>query len=405
MNHVSVSQIKKFRACPSQWHRRYVDGEPEPTTEAQRFGQECHKAFEDLCTGHDVEPGRALDVAEAAVQALRPTGVLGPGWFRVHEDPIGLDPHGARSDWTLAQTEVARANAGMPPVMRLAGVPVAGFIDLLAYNTETDELRIIDLKTTSAWKWCPDKEQLAHDTQLLIYADYGRAVFPGVRNIHVAHVTVCKSDLSARYLGADVDGARVDAAVLAAEDTVLEMLEAENLPIDQVHGNTQACGAFGGCPYKPVCRHAFAPEVQAVLLAPATGADALARLRARVGNAPAVPEAIRRLRARVAARAAVPDVIRQDPPPYAIVPPDAAPPAEPLPEDVAEARAKTWQELPTEALRHKGLTPRLVQALIAQGWRTLGQVYEHRALLTQCKGIGPKTAGTVCDLLTGAKDD
>lgn len=225
--YVSASQFKTYAMCSRKWHIERFSGLPRPEpSPAMLLGTKVHELLEGyLETGELSEDGRASDIAREGLPLLPQPGkahVEG----RIEVDYVNMRP-----------SLVGFVDVYIPPEHTEDGIP-----------------EVIDHKTTSAWKWAKTEEQLRSDMQMIPYAAWALEV-SRCDKVRISHV---------QYLTKGAPEARKVSVVLTMQEVLAEwtglvalaktMRETANIEsAKDVEGNTNACGAFGGCPYQDIC--------------------------------------------------------------------------------------------------------------------------------------------------------
>lgn len=226
LTQVSPSQIKTFRLCGKSWFYEKVLGLPKPERDFQATGTAIHAEFENHYL-EGTEPEHPSVLAALALPQLRKVRL-----------PVIEEPR----NYELG--------------LLAAGIKVRGRIDMLVPPDEDGRVWVNDWKSCSSWRYLKTPEQLARDEQGIIYGRYAFAQHPDATSYLFSHVYVrTKGGSGARFVGCDpLTRDDVDEMWTGIEATVGEMKEAAAL-IDaaDVPHNLDACGAYGGCPYRSQC--------------------------------------------------------------------------------------------------------------------------------------------------------
>ena len=323
----SPSQLSTFRDCRRKWFRVSVLGERPPSSPAAERGTRVHEQIEQwLMNGVAPTDG----TARAMLRHLPPGGSVSPDHV---EQSFDLTPPG----W------VAR---------------VRGRIDLI--DPETNQ--IIDHKTTATLNYAKSEQDLATDTQAIIYSSVALSGSLGIEFSEPLKFTLSygttrgavKTALVSRtFTRAELSGplARIGEEVSEQRDT------SQALEWSEVEPNYQSCDKYGGCPFRDDCTRAQ----RALITAPEpTAAQVSSFMSALKGEAPAPSNVIQ-----IEERPALEISDELDPTGAAYLqtnPPDGLPDREPLPEDQRPAR-----RLPRFRWNDKSLSqmkaPDLVQAI------------------------------------------
>ena len=218
LSHVSASSIELYRSCPRKWYYTYMLGRRGKTTEAMLRGTKVHAVLEEYLLNGTTPSGRSQVVKIASP---------------------GIDLLPARNP-SKQRVEAPLEDFKIPNLP----VPFKGFIDLLDL---TDGVHILDHKTTSNLeRWTKTEEELAVNTQLIIYARHVLEHYPDAEEARVTHVY---------YRTKTPYGAKRVSVLLKREDvysrfdeilvTVKEMLEAATNSIEATAKESGFCFAYG----------------------------------------------------------------------------------------------------------------------------------------------------------------
>lgn len=130
--------------------------------------------------------------------------------------------------------------------------PFKGFIDVYIAG---DEPEVLDHKTTSNFKYALTADQLAVDTQLIIYAAHAlnNCDAGTIRLTHVCYLT--KPPYQSQHTSTVVTRAHVDEQFADILKTVEEMVAASEQPASALEKNKDHCWAYGKrCPYFDECQ-------------------------------------------------------------------------------------------------------------------------------------------------------
>lgn len=235
-----TTHVKQFRSCPMAWRLTAVEQVPQPKRKSLEFGTLVHREME-LWWLHGTEPQRA-----GAVLAAK----------KVQEfiDRLGVKRGSGHAEWSFRDT--------------VGSITYGGQADLI-FATPEGEWWLLDYKTSADIdKYGLTGWQLAHDLQLGVYAhQVFSQLAPGVRSINVAHVQIATVDAMGRThtdagfeprveietaAMSNMDAARI---WVGATETVSDMARVAGLTLSEVPGNTEHCGAYGGCAYRSRCHH------------------------------------------------------------------------------------------------------------------------------------------------------
>lgn len=228
LQHVSPSQVTTYERCARKWYFEKVNHLRQPPTAAQARGENLHAQLQTYYeTGAQPEhEGLNLVLADARMPP-RTEGVL-------VEHP---------RDYKLNLTS--------------SGVPMIGRIDLLDIRPGLGEHapRVVDLKTTSSFRYLKSAEELARNVQLVVYAKYVQTFHVHEGAITLAHANVLSRGTGVKFVTTEpLTRSHVDGMYGAIEDTTKRMLvSARASTFEDVAPNWNACTDFGGCPFLDRC--------------------------------------------------------------------------------------------------------------------------------------------------------
>jgi CRISPR/Cas system-associated exonuclease Cas4 (RecB family) len=272
---ISATQITNFDTdqdggCPTSWWFEKVDGRPKPGIKAQAIGSEIHGQLEHfILTGEDV-----LGPIPRAGKHLLP-----------QRDP---------------RLEVEREIR-----TTIEGVALVGYIDLLnPTGIHVDEqgphvdppgtVEVLDHKTTgSISSWAKAPSALVRTVQMPLYGKVVADLFPGGEHVRLSHLYFqTKGAPKAEKRSALVPLEVIRGRWQKIESTVREMKDvAREGDVEKVPKNFNACGAYGGCPYRDVCPRP-ASVALATLIGKGNAMSLLAKIQGKSAQAPAAPVAV-----------------------------------------------------------------------------------------------------------------
>jgi CRISPR/Cas system-associated exonuclease Cas4 (RecB family) len=223
---VSPSQVTTYSRCARKWWLEKVAGLPSPQTTNQAEGERIHSQIE----GYYLE-GRVPEH---------------PSVRRLLEHP---DVPARSPDLLIEHPNDFELK------LIAAGVRMRGRIDLVVPPAAARIVRIIDWKSASDFKWNKTAEELAFNTQLVVYAAWALAAFPDAAFVQLAHGYVLKTGVGADFVETEpLDRTHVAQTYAGIEGTVAKMkVDALATDAEAVPGNPAACGDYRGCPYREVC--------------------------------------------------------------------------------------------------------------------------------------------------------
>lgn len=250
----SASQLESLRRCEFYWLLKHALGIPAPQSPGAAIGDAIHKHAEALLEGREPPPEPVLFRAQGKRVA---PGVI----TRCAEELVALLraelPHGTVEgveEWFT---------------VRLYGVEFWGKVDALI--RDAGKFVVVDFKTTSGIQWAKDESALVQDVQANLYAlmvlDDGEQ-----DDVELVWLTVETQDRPkaprvARVLRNQEDALEYlnTAGFKESCERLVELSSEYDKPVElRLHKHarkatdisrfTQACKAFGGCPYLEVCR-------------------------------------------------------------------------------------------------------------------------------------------------------
>lgn len=194
---ISSTQLKDFLRCPRLWAFINLSGHENAVGYAAACGTVVHAILEhrlqnenEYPTREQVEamPGNYEDPA-VALEKWQHKGI----WEEAVETAQAVgDP------WDFIPSEYAQVCCELDmETWRITeqGVRCGGYIDVYAIDEENGRALLFDWKTRGkqSWKYRPQGEALASDTQLLYYATVLRRRFPAVSAVEVAHGNILRA--------------------------------------------------------------------------------------------------------------------------------------------------------------------------------------------------------------------
>jgi len=179
LQHVSASQIRRFRECPLKWYREKVLGQEFRPTLSMALGTKIHKYIEE----GGVELNDVIRTSVALAKGFVPAG-------GEHEAPIEID---------------------------IAGIPCVGFIDYYVPGT------VVDWKSTSDFSRNKAPSELARDEQAIIYSAWALDQYDDLRPIRFMYVYVHTKEPGATPVVVDITKSMVQDAWEALTKTVESM--------------------------------------------------------------------------------------------------------------------------------------------------------------------------------------
>jgi RecB family exonuclease len=220
----SASQVQAFWDCPRAWYNRAILGKKQPQTPAQERGTQIHAEVEHWLRTAAIRPGEHAARVEDAVRHIPCVDVL-------VEHGISLDtfPGGPR---------------------------FVGFVDCLA-ETADGLPWVVDHKTTSDFRYAKTPEELRANVQMVAYA-YWAMRETGTERCRITHVYIKTKVKNPQSMRVDAE-LTLDEAEAFWTGRVLPALRemqdwaAKRPAADELPPNTESCGKYGGCFYRPDC--------------------------------------------------------------------------------------------------------------------------------------------------------
>lgn len=224
--HVSPSQINTFARCPRKW--LYSRTAPRSETPATRFGSKVHTILEDWLL-HRKPPNPKTPEGRCALAGMQHLPM-------------------PRTDGLHIEAEL---------LMHYDNVKYVGRIDFMMLDE--DSVLIGDHKTTKDFRYAKTEDELLDDPQRIIYSHWAAEKYQ-VQEVHAKWVYYQRSP--AESMTVEFKESRAGIA-----DRFKQLHNKYSLPIIQadindplsVSRNLEACGDFGGCPYRAQCHAADAP--------------------------------------------------------------------------------------------------------------------------------------------------
>jgi hypothetical protein len=230
---VSASQILSFKNCKRFWYINKVQGKATKETPALIYGKKFHSCIEmtyDLLTeGYDLK-----DVRKKIRRKYFPeiTDMVLKGW---RKGILTLPPKKLIEKYI----KIPIGDYGL----------LRGYIDF--YNVS--EGKIEDHKTIGNWHYALTQKDLKENLQLMIYAYWAFKKLPKKDKITVRHNQFYKENGDeSKFIEEVVTRDHViEYWKENVEKTVQEMVEYARIQsINDVEGNLNHCGAYGGCCFK-----------------------------------------------------------------------------------------------------------------------------------------------------------
>ena len=215
----SASQLKTYARCERKWWLEKIAGLPVPTHPAAALGTKIHTEIEEY--------------------------LLGTGELESDIARAGLEFLPDRSENLLIEERMVLEAKRMP-------VPIRGIIDLV----ELDNRRITDHKTTSNFRWAKNEYELLADPQAIIYVMYAHTKwFKGDDPIRFRHIYYrTKGAAASREVEVEFTPQVLFERFADIRGDVKKMSRCAKIKTArEVNPNIDACGDFGGCPFRDEC--------------------------------------------------------------------------------------------------------------------------------------------------------
>ncbi len=261
IQHLSVSQINSFNpaedgGCNLRWHFNKVQGKKEPERDFNKTGTAGHAQLKHfLQTGDDV----LGHIVRAGLHLLPPRGDALRLEWGLNDKPQPVDAKGQAVNY-------------FPPhesLVKVAGIPLIGFIDVIdpraehlvsdlsgiRFIREPGTVEVLDHKTTSDFKWAKAADKLPETSQMNGYGVFAAVKFPWATHIRQSHIVyLTKGEAPARKASIVVPVSEIKNRWRNVVEPLVEKMKwVAKQTEDKVEGNTDACGAYGGCPHKLYC--------------------------------------------------------------------------------------------------------------------------------------------------------
>ncbi len=243
---VSASQIETFRSCQRKWGWRALDKIEAPPNASAAKGTLIHAQYERYLKGESLDYSTPA-LREAAERAM-------PGI--VNLPPPGTEGLLVEHGFSLQTSNGILFRGFMDVVVPHAHV-VPGLAEWAASKgVGADNPCVIDHKSTSSFRYAKTADVLNTDVQAMVYAYETMRAYrtptvdllwnyvstKGAADTKRVHLRVVSEHVAAQFLGPITDSATQIVTTYAAHPKVLDL-----------RPNTDACDAYGGCPYKQLC--------------------------------------------------------------------------------------------------------------------------------------------------------
>jgi len=218
----SASQISTYRLCARRWYYEKIAKLPQPIKPGTELGTQMHALLEKY-----VELGERTDepILEQVWDSELMKSVLALSKDQVHVE----------SECTFVMN----------------GKRVNGRIDLCWREGRT--MYILDHKTTKDFRYAKKPDEALSDPQTLVYAHWAFQdpdvdtvifIYHYIRTVKPTAPRIVRIQHSRETISPLLDGMDAD---------MTEMARLRDLPETSAPQNTDACWAFGGCPFRERC--------------------------------------------------------------------------------------------------------------------------------------------------------
>jgi hypothetical protein len=283
--------------CLRKWWFQYVKKLKEPETGAQAEGTALHASIENYLV-----TGRREDLNALALPGLHMLPRPGPD-LMIEHDIVGGDLKNAP--------------------LRAAGVPIAGFIDLVHRRcvneggsdvTDVQDppntVSITDWKSTSNIKYIKSPKEMADTLQMTTYGKWALTKWPESEWVRLSHgYFITKGKNVPKKVSLRVHRDQIDQRWKHIDKLAGYLVDvAKETNQDKIPGNARACDAYRGCFHRDYCSYAMhnsldslgAPSTATITLDElgyqepqgdtVTGTSLLARLKNKNADATATTE-------------------------------------------------------------------------------------------------------------------
>lgn len=246
LEHLSYSSINLFCQCPEHWRRKYVLGEPMPTTAPLLFGSAFHDTIETYIRDKSVDIKTVW--AEKYNAALEADPFV--EWGKSRPETLYNDGYRMFSDEDILSTV-----EGLVPLVDEFGpmierkvtlyapdvpVPIIGYIDMVAADGTPCDFK------TSARTWTTTRA--ASETQPLFYLAALNAL--GHRSKNFRHIVFVKTKTPQVQI---IETPHTTSEIFWLFDMVRRVWDAIETGVFPMNPNGWLC-AEGMCPFWPTCR-------------------------------------------------------------------------------------------------------------------------------------------------------
>lgn len=255
----SVSQVEAYGRCKQKWMQKSVRKRKEPFKAFAELGTQIHAQLKHYAaTGENVLGKAALPAMKFIPPPKSPTLLLEHG---LNDQPQPVDREGKPMHWFPPNQSFVRA----------AGIPFIGFFDLMDSGpdhvvSEGNGIRLVhepgviealDYKSGKSFRYTKKAEELLYTPQMCGYGMFAVTKFPwatGVRLSHVPILTDPDKAPEARKESIVVTPHQIRETWASKVDPLVAQMNIDSEKKDEeVEGNLDACGDYGGCGFKDFC--------------------------------------------------------------------------------------------------------------------------------------------------------
>lgn len=258
LEHVSISQCRKFRMCALQWKYHYIDHLAEPVSARMLLGIAVHEGLAkanlfrqaELDTSTDACMSEIVDATHA--EALKTIEGKEVAWEKGEVESMDALMtratkilHRAVPSLDIECGVPVHIEAKLPDLVLSCGVPLLGYADLV-----TEDGDIYDFKVGAKAKSQTDVDQ---DLQLSIYAERFTEKFP-TKGVSVHLVSVNSENGTVKKVSSKRTKQKAAAAIAEIDSTARMMqlaVEHGVFPANTEgwHCSEKFCGAWKVCPH------------------------------------------------------------------------------------------------------------------------------------------------------------
>ncbi len=232
--------------CLRKWWFTYIAKIKEPPTKAQAEGIALHSSIEDYLLN-----GKKEELSQLALPGLPIIPEPGPD---------------LKVEWDIAGGALETAP------LRVRGVPIAGYIDLVHQRgtnkggsdiSDTRDpvgtVEVIDWKTSGNPKYIKSPKEMASTLQMTAYGKWATTVWPDTEWVRLSHgYFITKGKNTPKKVSLRVHRDQIDQRWKHIDKLAGYLIDvAKETNPDKVPGNARACEAYRGCFHRDHCSFAM----------------------------------------------------------------------------------------------------------------------------------------------------